>query len=908
MEEIEKSELTIFKEEILKIIHEIENKLAEQIKTKTSKINNDYEIINHKLDSMLESNSTMIESFTKQKMQNQKVDDLEKLIKVIDERLITNEIRTKNNINEFDRVKNSYDKILSENLNVPGIVGIGCLFKNVSDYIANNVKEINKIKADIEILKTEKKIQNKPDALLMKNINSMLELNLIKSKGYTDTATKNLKDIFIEKDKEAENIKIEFKDIMNEYQLITDSKINSIEKLINKFQKEKTRNSIFLEKTDDYNKKNEEVNKRIQNLEKISEKYNSAEVKIYDQLGIAFNEITEIKKQLKNNYQICLGQIKTLTETNIILKNNIKVLEKANITNNVNNNILDNTNSNAKGVYGSSVQKILKKKAPLNNNNNNALPLLNSNQTIKPNYSPQKNTNKESVNNKETTKIVKEEKKIYEEDIDNLFKKNINHINNRNNKKIPTDLAENDDQKLINSINGPTIRNIINRNNDIIDLIKNNNFIEKNNNVESNDNLEKNKNEKKETISRNFEIKTEKSNSFVEKNIMEKEKQKIIKNDNEIENIEKDDNEKEKNKTNIKEDKEKININENNQINNNEEIKIMKSYKERDEQNDVEENKNIPLIQTIKEYKDNNSKINFFTTNLRISKSKPHKTIQAKTEDDSKKKNIYSSSENKKNEYKDFKIKYSNNIVNSYKNIKINNSRIYMNTNENKSNTLRRKTSNSFIKNEDPKTINTEYNINNNNEIESIKEILRNDKNKNYLKKEDRSIINNANDTSYNISNEKEIENSYKNAQTSLYKDRFLKHSTLHNKLFSTEFNEIHNSSLNKQKESHNVSNKNIVDCKLVNLNNVDVPKKEKSLSEKNSDLLNLKKNGLSPPLGGKLPLKASPAFGRTAYTFYNSKDSGQISNNMDNNYNITKNDEGNVEFIPFSVKNGNNS
>ena len=267
-----------------------------------------------------------------------------------------------------------------------------------------------------------------------------------------------------------------------------------------------------------------------------------------------------------------------------------------------------------------------------------------------------------------------------------------------------------DNKKFKNSINEPTVKNIINRNSDILNIIKSNNFTEKNNTLDSNDNLEKCKNQKKEAISRNTQIiEGAKTFSDVNKNTIEQEKES---DETEIFskiNMEKDNSEKEKNKTIAKNENGLLDINENNNIKNNkkEVIRIIKSYKERNAQKDFEDNKDVKMIQDIKEYTDISPRNNFFTTNLKISKSKPSKSFKTNKEDESKKKNVFATIENIKNDYQDLKSKISNNKINSYQNIKkINNQKI----------------------------INTEYNTNNiRNKLDSIKEILKSDKNKNYF-------------------------------------------------------------------------------------------------------------------------------------------------------------------------------
>ena len=117
-------ELNLFKDEILKKIREIETKFFKELSKKNFEININYENFSEKVNSILESNHLMIESITNQKVQFEKINQLEINSHILEDKITTLDIRITNSLNEIKKMKFNYDKIISENLIIPAYIGL----------------------------------------------------------------------------------------------------------------------------------------------------------------------------------------------------------------------------------------------------------------------------------------------------------------------------------------------------------------------------------------------------------------------------------------------------------------------------------------------------------------------------------------------------------------------------------------------------------------------------------------------------------------------------------------------------------------------------------------------------------------------------------------------------------------
>ena len=122
-EEPKPDELNTFKEELLKRMREFETKMTSQITNKELTLNADYQAFTSKINVLMNNNKEMISAITSQKVKFDKISELESFKNKTDSMLITHEIRIKNNIDEIEKIKTKYDKIISDNLYVSGYIG-----------------------------------------------------------------------------------------------------------------------------------------------------------------------------------------------------------------------------------------------------------------------------------------------------------------------------------------------------------------------------------------------------------------------------------------------------------------------------------------------------------------------------------------------------------------------------------------------------------------------------------------------------------------------------------------------------------------------------------------------------------------------------------------------------------------
>ena len=122
--------------------------------------------IESKLSKYKETNKRMLEIILEQKMYIEKIKNLTEFKSKTESRLLSFDIKLNNFFSELVSFKNKYDKIIVDNLTIPGIIGVSCKFNTIADYIIDNINknklihaEQEKIKSDVHSLKrhSEKK-------------------------------------------------------------------------------------------------------------------------------------------------------------------------------------------------------------------------------------------------------------------------------------------------------------------------------------------------------------------------------------------------------------------------------------------------------------------------------------------------------------------------------------------------------------------------------------------------------------------------------------------------------------------------------------------------------------------------------------------------------------------------------
>ena len=479
-EPLKKDDFVYFRNEILKDMKQMESKINEKVTSLYSYIkkisaDNDQKIdtVNAKIIKLLENDPMLLEEKINSKIEKNKVNFEDKIADLGAKLYILKK--------DLSNACFKYDKIVLDNLKVTGIIGEGCTYANLKNYI----EFLNKKLAELSNSK-EKMVK---------------EYNLIKNK---------INDIQTQFKSDFENQKI----IIND---MTSIRINEAEKgnLERIYVMEKQLENLRLENYNFSNnliKKTEELSIQWDKLENIKNE-------IYEKLD---EEKMNFKKYSDNLSYIFNSQKR---EFNLIksrftdLSSVIKHLPLMKISNNEGNNDIDTKNSK---------KDILKLAKRLNFNKKQSLTKEDLEIIQKEENNPIKPVDEEDVINEQEKKIIKNNEIILS---DNLKREDSNYINN-----ININLKENliDNQEEIkkeekqkeldlenNNINKNNRKNFIKENNSnsvenkniytkitIKSLNKKSNDDSTNNANDENEdiNLEKEKNENQiETVGKNEE-------------------------------------------------------------------------------------------------------------------------------------------------------------------------------------------------------------------------------------------------------------------------------------------------------------------------------------------------------------------------------------------------------------------
>ena len=232
--------MNLFKDEILNKIREIESKFLNELSKKNLEININYENFSEKVNSILESNRLMIESITNQKIHFEKISKLELITKKLDDKLITQEIRITNLFNDIKQMKANYDKIITDNLIIPGYLGPGCPFRSLGNFIISSTDEFKRFKDEKEFIKKMNlELKDKLDSMF-KNMSNFVEFNSSNCRAYTDSKEREYNIKLDSKFRQMNEKTIETNRHIYSKQINFEEKLKEIGNEIDKFPRERS--------------------------------------------------------------------------------------------------------------------------------------------------------------------------------------------------------------------------------------------------------------------------------------------------------------------------------------------------------------------------------------------------------------------------------------------------------------------------------------------------------------------------------------------------------------------------------------------------------------------------------------------------------------------------------------------
>ena len=132
-----------FKEEIFGSIHQIEKKLnSDQEKSKET-INYNLNYIESKLTDFSIKLTDINNTSNLDKEKLEKINELIINQKKQNDQLISHEIKINNAQKDLVSSCYKYDRIYLDNLIIPGLIGEYCKFKNLKEYIENNLNQVS---------------------------------------------------------------------------------------------------------------------------------------------------------------------------------------------------------------------------------------------------------------------------------------------------------------------------------------------------------------------------------------------------------------------------------------------------------------------------------------------------------------------------------------------------------------------------------------------------------------------------------------------------------------------------------------------------------------------------------------------------------------------------------------------
>ena len=473
--------INLFKDEVFGSLREIELNFKSRLADLESKVKKDVEDFKMKINQITVDHKEMKEILIPQKVKIEKIGELENFKNKFNDMLITHEVRIKNNFDEITKSRLRYDKLISENLYVPGFIGSACQFKNLSDYLSFNINEVSKLKIDKDqVRKDIKELKTRQDNM-MKSMVTLNETSVQICNTYADGKYKEIKEILNRALEQLNQKSFEMRTMIHQFvenakKIEEKSKVelDNIIEIKNNINNEFKNNAIEIKKfTDDLTKKIKDNNDSLANNKKKIEN-------LTEQLKDVNKNILNINTKLKNN-----------NNTSNIFNNRSKI----NLTKSVSptkerrfKTIVDIKNSSSSKSGG----KYYNENNDIKNRNKSEISLdsiITENSDINNNN---KKTKDLKVNLKESNK--------------NIFNINNNNNKEKNNLNTINNISDFNKPKVINDSLNNTNTNSINNGNMKISSIQNSKGLKKNNTESNNNIFSRGKDSTLPTILKNREI------------------------------------------------------------------------------------------------------------------------------------------------------------------------------------------------------------------------------------------------------------------------------------------------------------------------------------------------------------------------------------------------------------------
>ena len=299
----------LIKEEFLKNMREFEEKWMKILDIKEFQLQKQITDLKEDSENIFQRSKAILDNYSAHKVNESIINDFATFKNKVNDMLVTHEIRINNNIKDISNFSSKFDKIISDNIFIPGFIGPSCQYKTLSDYINSNIEEMNRMKVEKEVIKKEQKEYKIKIESFIKQMVLLNETSMIQNKEYTNSKQKDY-ELLLDGKLQPLNDKIfRFYELSSQFQSTVEKDIKLFREHLDKIKDELIEN--IKEKEENLKKNLDELHKKIVlNIQDIGINKNKIigmksdldEInKSYDKLNTSINEINKEINLLKNN-------------------------------------------------------------------------------------------------------------------------------------------------------------------------------------------------------------------------------------------------------------------------------------------------------------------------------------------------------------------------------------------------------------------------------------------------------------------------------------------------------------------------------------------------------------------------------------------------------------------------------
>ena len=299
----------LIKEEFLKNMREFEEKWMKILDIKEFQLQKQITDLKEDSENIFQRSKAILDNYSAHKVNESIINDFATFKNKVNDMLVTHEIRINNNIKDISNFSSKFDKIISDNIFIPGFIGPSCQYKTLSDYINSNIEEMNRMKIEKEVMKKEQKEYKIKIESFIKQMVLLNETSMIQNKEYTNSKQKDY-ELLLDGKLQPLNDKIfRFYELSSQFQSTVEKDIKLFREHLDKIKDELIEN--IKEKEENLKKNLDELHKKIVlNIQDIGINKNKIigmksdldEInKSYDKLNTSINEINKEINLLKNN-------------------------------------------------------------------------------------------------------------------------------------------------------------------------------------------------------------------------------------------------------------------------------------------------------------------------------------------------------------------------------------------------------------------------------------------------------------------------------------------------------------------------------------------------------------------------------------------------------------------------------